>query len=1668
MTPSEQSVAARSGVIEARPSAARAEETTIGDVVLSVTDRTRVFRRSGTHGTMIVKQALGSAGASRARHEVEILEFLADVPGISKTLTDRHGYEFAADSIALRDDRGTPLSTVILGAKLDVGEQLVLASRLAKTLDAIHRLGVVHRDINPGNILLVEGTMEPILIDFHLASRSAEERAAFAPQDKLVGTLAYIAPEQTGRTARPIDERADLYSLGATLYEVATGRTPFGSGDALDVVRDHLLRIPVAPAVEDPTIPPAFSDMIMRLLEKEPDRRYQSAHGFAIDVGRLIDRRASGSDASFPLGERDFPLRLMPPSRLVGRDRELAELRAAFDDAMTGEKNALLVAGAPGVGKTALIDELRTMASADGGFFVTGKFDQYRRDGEGNAVNRAFRDLLALLLAEPEEAIAPLREKIVAALGDRLDVAISRVPEFGALLGAAANPTSLAEDSAAKLAQITVSLLRIIASGLRPVVFVVDDLQWASETALDIFDIAINEDPTPGLLVVGAYRASEVTETHALFGILERSKWADRAPRRLALAELPTNDLATLIAGMLRLSPQRAAELAAVVGARTKGNPYDTVELVNTLRNDGALVPGEHGWTWDATNILTHVGCGNVVDLLSARIAALPPPSARLLETIACIGNDVPIELVAAATGLPAATLERRIAPALADGLVVRTQGSVDSVRFRHDRVQQAAHGRLEPDVRRRIHLEIANRLATVRRYRVVAAEQYHAAIEEIAGDRETERAIALFEHAAAHSSILANYDAAERFATAALSLARRHPTSNETLIAKLEIQLHRALYNLGRLAEADTVFATIDARPEFAVAAVDARALQIDSLIKRNMSRAALDLGLRCLREHGVAYPNPEDLRASILTRSARIARWNADEAGRHADEYRPEPTDCDIVAAAKLLSHIAPAAFLCDHDALAWIEVTSLDLWTDHGPQRALTGAIAHVAFVEDSAYLPAYRATMRILAACEARGYGPETAHARFLFGHSIQQYYEPFEACMTQLRLAYEGLLRGGDLQTASTTFFGTIALLVTNSSTIDEFSLEVDAAISFCIRTGNDQARQSFAPFRQLAKFLRGSMASPTDFGDADFNASSYETTANEHAKGYFAIARALGAAVYGDEPNLVEFAERAMRRVEQFGGGLTPVAYFLHGFGLAVGLRDAPPDARARALREFATCRAWLVRRADDNPEPFLHFVKRIDAERAWAVGDFDAAFEAFEAALRETRIKRSPRHAAHAAERAGLFYIERGLHHCGRVLLAEAREAYAAWGAVGKVRQLDKLHPFLADMLPTRRDRGSSNAMSSEHIDMVAIVRASQALSSQTTIASLEACVGTLLASLTGATSVRLAIARDGGDSWVVSAPGEGDATTTLSIAEAARRGLVPLGAFRYVERTSKPLLVEDAVSDARFSRDPYFSDCERCSLLVVPIVSQGTLRAIVLLENRLGSGAFSASRLDAVTLIAGQLAVSIDNALLYASLERKVAERTDALTELNSKLALLSETDPLTGLANRRSFDDHYAALWSRSLGERRSIALAMIDIDEFKKYNDTYGHPAGDACLRLVAKTLMAGIRPASDLAARYGGEEFLIVLTDTDVAGINAVAERIRASIASLQEPHASSAHGIVTISVGVVAFTPSKKFDPQHYVKAADLALYEAKHAGRNRVAEATEFAETEAGPEAVV
>ena len=1442
--------------------------------------RTHVARLFFPDRTVIRKDPLGLDAQQRLRHEVAILERLRGVAGVVQ-LMEAPRYP---ESIVLQDVGGTSLNR--LPKPLAADEVIRLGIELARSVANMHGRGVLHQDINPTNIVLSAGGV-PYLADFMLATFIAEIRPGFTHYTEFAGTLTYSAPEQTGRTGRSVDQRADLYSLGATLYELATGHPPFGSQDPLQLTHDHMARAPAPPADVNRAVPLSLSEIILHLLEKEPDNRYQTADGVVYDLEWLRDAQGRPEAADFRVGEHDFALRVRPPARLVGRDDEVAALLSAFDRAVAGRCRGVLVSGPPGVGKTMLVDELRPMVTRRDGWFVAGKFDQYRRDLEFDGVIAALRALGRLLLAEPDDALGTVRARILGAVGANAGLLTAMVPEFAALLAVPPDPGNPLT-AQLRTQRAVVEVLRAVASPDRPVVLFVDDLQWAATPPLGVVDLVLTEAHVDGLLLVGAYREEGADASPRLSSMV--SRWQRHGElQQLRLENLPETDSAAMVMEMLHVNPAKAAGLTNAINPVTSGNPYETVELLNALRRDDVLTATATGWRWDDEAVRAYLAQSDVAGLLAARVDAMPPTSRAMVEAMGCLGGRVELSLLQTAVDEPRTVVEQTLAPALDDGLLVVEQGAQLSVSFRHDRTREVMLRGLDSRRRQSLQLEMARRLAAVPELFAVSAEQYLPVVDAVDDIAERHRVVGLLRRAADQATLTGDYSLVNALLTAALRLIDK---GERTALIEVHTRRHAALYGMGRLDEADEEYRTIEGLCTTAMQRADAAVVQVLSLTQRSRLADAIGLGLGLLSELGITVPSEDELATELDHQLDHLYQW-LDHSRAADDLARPEVTVPTLLAASRLLNAVLPAVyFVGEHPAHAWLCLEALRIWLKHGPGRSFigpvsTGAFAIVTMRGD--YSAGYRAVRRVLEFGEARGYEPDTSHARFLYS-VLCGWFESIEHVVEAGKRARDGLIAGGDLANAGYTWQSIVAGLMDCAPSLDSFVAEVDSGLAFARRTGSEQtAGQWLHSYRWLVATLRGERT-PSASKDG-----AIDTYASNPLSLFFAyVTRALAAAIFGDEAGLTRYSAAATPLTPTVSGHyVTAVAQLLRGLALSAQLRATEGRERADLLSELDGVTQWLAARAEDAPTNFLHLLRLLEAERAWATGDFRAAAVAFDAALAEATKHQRPWHRALIAEQAARFYLAHGVEHTGHDLLGQARRQYMLWGATAKVDQLDWAYPVLrttaAAIATDGRDQvGEVNRrrlpVTTGRIDLLGILSMSQALSSETSIEGLHARVVELLSAMTGATGVHLLLCSEDGQSWFLASPGRDDVPAPVSAI--GRDTAVPLSALRYVQRVRELLVVADATRDERFSRDPYFVDADCCSLLAVPIFSRGTLRAVLLLENRLMRGAFTAERLDGVNLIAGQLAVSLDNVQLYTDF-RRIADEQAALRRVATLIA-------------------------------------------------------------------------------------------------------------------------------------------------------------------------------------
>jgi hypothetical protein len=695
--------------------------------------RTAVYRATRQRdGLPVILKCLAAeyptpAETASLRREHELLQGL-DLPGVPRA----YALETHRDRLALvlEDVGGETLKELTARGPLDLRSFFDYAIQLATTVGEVHRRGIIHKDINPTNVIVDRAAGRARLADFGIASRlSAERQGQLQHPHLLEGTISYMSPEQTGRMNRDLDYRSDLYSLGVTFYEMLTGRLPFESADALEVIHGHVAVPPVPPERREPGVPATLSRLVLKLLAKSAEDRYQSADGVVGDLTRCRAAwEAAGEVPELTLGQEDVRDRFVLPQRLYGREQEIGRLLEAFDRAAAGGVELVLVAGYSGIGKTSLIQEIHRSLAQRRGNFIAGKFDQLGRDVPYRALGQAFDGLVRHLLAGTDEAVAEWRDRVLAALGAGGQVLMDVIPTLGRLLGPQPPVPPMGPTEAQnRFNRVFQRLLGAFASPSHPLVLFLDDLQWADPATLTLLPRFLANPDLRGLLVIGAYRDNEVPPTHPLAATIEQIGAGGAALTRITLPPLATGDLAALLGDAMATGPGTAAALAEVVEAKTGGNPFFAIQFLGALYRDGHLAfdRGSRAWRADLAAIRELRMTENVVDLMTARIRRLGEPTRRALRLAACVGNRFDLGTLATVSESAAADAAADLWPAVEQGLVLSDEHSYGFApdpadarpaeqrrfRFLHDRVQQAAYALIPAEDRPRVHLAVGRLL---------------------------------------------------------------------------------------------------------------------------------------------------------------------------------------------------------------------------------------------------------------------------------------------------------------------------------------------------------------------------------------------------------------------------------------------------------------------------------------------------------------------------------------------------------------------------------------------------------------------------------------------------------------------------------------------------------------------------------------------------------------------------------------------------------------------------------------------------------------------------------------------------------------------------------------------------------------------------------------------
>ncbi|QRK07689.1 AAA family ATPase [Archangium violaceum] len=1453
----------------------------------------RVWTAEGA--SLVLKQArrgpFASSSLAMLHHELTLLRELWDsgVPGVVRPLA----LEEVADTptLVLEDAGPYDLREWLRRNPLELDTFLELALQLAESLEGIHRHHVIHHDFNPSNIIVAAGVPHVTVIDFGLATRVPGPFHSARTLGEFELALPYVAPEQTGRMDRLVDHRADLYSLGATFYEMLTGQPPFTSTDAAELVHAHLARPPLPPALANPQVPPLISDLVLKLLAKMPEERYQSAESLLSDLLEARRRqRASGELEPFELGGLEQAQQLTLPERLYGRERELAQLEAALARVRAGPSETAVLSGTAGIGKSALVHALRQRTGHEARF-LSGKVDRLQRNVPYAPWVDAFQGLVHELLNEPAHIRHMWRRRLLKALGHHGRMLLSIVPELEQLTGVLPPVAELRPAEAENRLHLTFqAFVRALASPEHPSVLFLDDLHWADPASIELFRSLASDLDSRHVLLVGAYCPEEVGPEHPLAGALAALQEAGATLRPLELSPLTPEALTTILRDTLRREPGYLRPLVELMQRKTAGNPLFVSRFLRYLHQSNLLrFDLERGtWVWELAGAEQVCETGNVLELMLAILRQLPARTQDVLKIAACLGNRVELPLLSGLMDMPVGDTAAALWSALQQGLLVPEGKAV--YRFAHDRIQQAAYSLLPDEQKKRLHLEVGRRLRgsaerelDERLFETVG--QFELGAELLTEDAEKLELATLNLRAGSRAKALSAFRSARGFLARGIDLLPRDAwRSHYELTFRLHREAAECAYFTGdqRLVDQLLASALTHARSRFDKA--DLYTLQLLSCTIRRAVPEAIRWGREGLRLFGVELPEKHDVPQALL---AELAAVKENLRGRTPEQLleAPRTEDPELLACLRLLSELSPSVFFSDASLLAFVNARVVNLTLKHG--NTIYAAPSYTSYGQmlellEGDYASGHAFGRLGVELCRRYGEPRQESKTLLTFAAHINHWRAPLRTDVPFYLQAFATALACGDLHFASYTVPMTAHTQFSMGTGLSHLLSGLEPGLAFLRRSGFLGMATPLVGLRHVIRCLQDRTHERARSEDDAFDEDAFLVSIQNLpvTRCTYRLLRLQMSYLLGD----IEDARKMARETDPFlediqGWYFVADHNFYTSLTLAAYCDKVPPPERAGLLERISANQRQLGLWAENCPENFRHKHQLVSAELARLERRHVEALRLYEQAVEGAHREEFLQDEALANELAGRYYRTVGGKRLAHVYLRAALEGYARWGAQAKVSALEEEFPDLTPLEPAfwkAPPLNPESAASGCTLDLITLLKSAETLVSEVV---LERLLEKLMAvCLEAAGAQRGALVLEEQDTLWVRAVGAVSEPVSLPHTLLKESDQVPGTLIEYAFRSGESLVLADAAHQGRFSSDPYVARRAMKSALAVPIQRPARTVGVLYLENNLVTRAFTPERVRVLRLLSSQIAISLENSLLFERLRVEVEERRRA----------------------------------------------------------------------------------------------------------------------------------------------------------------------------------------------
>ena len=1427
-------------------------------------------------------------------HEFHLCKDL-DLPGIRKTL----GWDkqMQTHRIYMEHIEGITLHEYLL-TQPPVADILTVFASLADVLSKLHQQSVIHNRLSPQNILIKTDTLQITIIDFDQGTKYNLKSTHMGNPATLDGDLHYMSPEQTGRMNRITDHRSDLYSIGIMLYEFLTGRPPFTHKDPLELVHAQIAVAPKSIRSQNPDCPEVLEAIVLKLLEKNSDSRYQSATGLHIDLQNCLKQFKKKKEISnFELAQQDMSPSFQLSQKLYGRDEQLAKLMATFDLVTQGQTHLMLVSGYSGTGKSALVSEIYKPITEQKGYFVEGKFDQYQKAIPYYAITKAFTSLIHILLTEPAVKLDRIKREMLDVLGEEGKVLTDVMPELELIIGKQPPVAEInGEDAQNRFNYIFQKWLSVLGTEQHPIVLFIDDLQWADSASLDLLK-ALLEDQDNHFFCIGAYRDNEVSSAHPLSIAIEQLTQERRRISTIHVDNLSLENLEDLLIDSLASTKEKVEDLAKLIHSKTLGNAFFVVQFIKSLAEKSMLHFNleSRAWEWNTDQIKTLNITNNVVEFMAGKIKELDPDTQALFKVAASLGNMFDMHKISMVSKQSLESISKEIEILLIEGLIIKLE---EGFKFTHDRVQQAVYSLIDEEDRTAIHLDIGRLLLQ----NTDAKEQEESLFEIV---NHLNQGITLITHAEERLSISKlNLEASKKakltsafsesfnYVQNAIHLLPENPWENEyELTLSIYQEAAESAFLASQFSEMHGYIDSILEHAKELIAKIRPYEIRIGAYKAENKLKMALATGLEVMELLGEKFPK----KAGPLTVFPDLIKTFMMLRNKKTEDILalPEATDPIKVAAIRNLANIAPSSYWGDPTLFPHIIFRMCQLALKHGitPASAFGFATYGVIMIgvlnKIKTGYPYGQIGLEIIKRFNAKAwiaqvYTPVYALINVWNGH--------IKHTLSPLLDSYHIGLETGAIEFSCINANIYCIHVYTIGKPLDKAEPEI-RDYSQVIKKYKQETNLLYNEvFRQSALNFMGKSEDHLKLNGEAFNEDQIIADGTTETNRTIAFLIPYHRSILGNYFDAPDFAlENAFESEKLLENVLAKIEVGVQAFHFGLAAAYATPSKYPKAKKylnkSIKKTKLW----AKHAPENFLHKLYLLQAEKARLNKQYNKARDLYDLSIDAANQQNYIQEAALASELAGKFHIERGNNTLSGFYIRNAYQLYRLWGAFAKLALLAKAYPNeLKEVLDEKdfiQDKlGLSKEIKLSSLDLKSIFKVSTALSGEVVFENMLGQLMHIMSENIGANKAAL-ILKNNEDLILAAKWKLGQEEMVIENTHLQETDMVPKALIYYVERTKAQVILGNAAEDKVYGKDPYIKSSNAKSILAIPLINKNALIGILYLENDLLENAFHDENVKFLNLLSSQIAVSIDNAMLYKNLERKVIERTSELADEKQK---------------------------------------------------------------------------------------------------------------------------------------------------------------------------------------